>query len=277
MRSMLKLIRFRWLASIVLVVVPSADRVARAAPDPQRETRETLGASLNLPGLQNTLETSWRWDGAALGVGHVLSPSFTRINLWAEWVPTRPIAVRVGIEPTAYFGRSGALVSYDSYDADFSKDSRDAREDEQAGFGGRAYASPSLRLRAGRFVATSTADFEWWRTDATGPLYYEPARDTLLEAGGDRLWTLTTVVLFETEGAQGQKLAVGANHRRLRVFDAPENDAQRLGGVIIWTLGERRFGVRQPTVLANGGVYLEDRFKEGEVFVTVAVRFLLGR
>jgi hypothetical protein len=239
--------------------------------------RDTLGASVNLPGFQNTFEISWRWDKAALGVGHVLSPSFTRINVWAEWVPTPPIAVRAGVEPAAYFGRSGALMSYDLYDADFSKEARDLREDEQAGFGGRAYVSPSLRLKAGHFVATSTAEFEWWRSDTPGPLYYEPSRDTLLKTDGDRLWTLTTIVLFEIEGAEGRKLALGANHRRLRVFDAPENDVQRLGGVLIWTIGERRFGVRQPTVLANAGVYLEDRFKEDGVFVTVGVRFLLGR
>jgi hypothetical protein len=181
------------------------------------------------------------------------SPSFTRVNLWAEWV-VPVLALRAGLEPAAYFGWSSARLNYDAYEADFSKQTRDARRDEQAGFGGRAYLAPSLRVRAGRVVATSTAELEWWAGDADGPYYYEPARDTLLEADGDALWTLTSVVLYEREGRAGRKLALGANHRLLRVVDAPANDVQRLGGLLSWTLGERRFGVRQPTLLANVGV-----------------------
>jgi hypothetical protein len=52
---------------------------------------------------------------------------------------------------------------------------------------------------------------------------------------------------------------------------------QKLGGLVTWTLGEKRLGVRHPTLLLNVGVYLDDRFKDGEAFGTFAVRFVIGR
>lgn len=266
------------LVAIILTGLAGAASTATAeqadAEGPRRELRDSLGASVNLPGLQNTLELSWRWKHAALGVAHVLAPSYTRVNLWAEAVPVRFLALRGGVEPAGYFGIGTALLAFDGYGADFGKEARDERDDKQAGFGGRAYVSAALRLRAGPVLATSTAEHEWWRFGGDGPLYYEPIRDTLLEAKGDRLWTLTSLALVEVRGG---KLAFGANHRLLRVPAAPGNNTQKLGGVASWTLGERRYGVRQPTLLLNVGVYLDDRFKDGEAFGGLAIRFLIGR
>lgn len=269
----------RWLVSIALAGMAGAPAPAAAdeakAAGPRRELRDTLGVSVNLPGLQNWLELSWRWDKAAVGMAHVLAPSYTRLSLWAEVVPVKVFAVRAGIEPVGYFGIGTALLAFDSYDADFSKDAREARDDREAGFGGRAYASASLRLRAGPVLAISTAEHEWWRFSGDGPLYYEPARDALLKASGDRLWTLTSMVLVEHALADGGKLSFGANHRLLRVPAARGNDMQKLGGLVTWTLGEKRVGVRQPTLLLNAGVYLDDRFKDGTAFGALAVRFLI--
>jgi hypothetical protein len=271
----------RWIIAITLAGATGAPAAMAAvetrAAGPRRELRDTLGASVNLPGLQNWLELSWRWDKAAVGMAHVMAPSYTRLSLWAEVVPVKVFAVRAGVEPAGYFGIGTALLAFDDYDADFSKDARDARDDKEAGFGGRAYVSASLRLRAGPVLATSTAEHEWWRYGGDGPLYYEPARDALLEAKGDRLWTLTSVVLVEHGRPDGGKLSFGANHRLLRVPAARGNDVQKLGGLVTWTLGEKRLGVRQPTLGLNAGVYLDDRFKDGQAFGTFAVRFVIGR
>lgn len=269
----------RWVIAVVLAGAPGAP--ARAAdetsPGPRRELRDVLGASVNLPGLQNSLELSWRWDKAAVGLTHVLAPTYTRLGLWAEVVPVPAFAARAGIEPAGYFGIGTALLAFEGYGGDFSKGARDARGGEKAGFGGRAHLSTSLRLRVGPVLASSTAELEWWRYGGEGPFYYEPARDALLEAKGDRLWTLTSTVLLERAWPDGRKLSLGANHRLLRVPAARGNDVQKLGGVFTWTLGERRLGVRQPTLLANVGVYLDDRFKDGEAFGTLAARFVIGR
>jgi hypothetical protein len=270
-----------WMAASLLAVALTSPRRAAADEVPatgfQRELRDTLGASVNLPGLQNTLELSWRSKKIALGVAHVLTPSYTRVNVWGELVPMPFVAVRAGIEPAGYFGLGSALLAFGGYDEDFGKDARDARDDSEAGFGGRAYASASLRLRAGHLLATCSAEHEWWHYSGDGLFYYEPARDTLLEATGDRLWTLTSIVLLERPMSDGRKLSVGANHRLVRVPAARENDVQKLGGMLALILGERRLGVRQPTLLATAGVYLDDRFKDGEVFGTLAVRFVIGR
>jgi len=254
-----------------------------------RELRETLGASINLPGLQNTLDLSWRWRlGTSdsplrsdahftLGATHVLSPSHTRLGLWVELAPLSVLVVRAGIEPAYYFGRSGSLLDFDSYTDDFSKGARDARKTEAAAaLGGRAYVAPGVRLRAGPLLVATTAEFEWWRADSPGTLFYEPSRDTLLKARGDRLVTLSSAILIERGLARGAKIAVGATHRLSHVPRAPENDSQRLGIATSWTLGDRRFRVRQPTVLAAVAYYLDDRYKEGGVTATLGLRFTAG-
>jgi hypothetical protein len=88
---------------------------------------------------------------------------------------------------------------------------------------------------------------------------------------------LTSLALVEHTRPEGGKLSFGANHRLLRVRAARGNDAQKLGGLVVWTLGEKRAGVREPTLLLNVGVYLDDRFKDGGAFGVLAVRFVLGR
>src|SRR6266849_4781932 len=153
------------------------------APRPRRELREQIGASVNNLGLQNSLDLSWRWPLSSssnpllsdahltLGLSHALSPSYTRLGAWAEFSPLSVLDLRVGIEPGVYFGTFNSLMSFNSYSDPFSNDARDKRGGGAFGTAGRLYASPTLKMKAGPVVAAASADFEWWKSDAAGPLH----------------------------------------------------------------------------------------------------------
>ena len=71
-------------------------------------------------------------------------------------------------------------------------------------------------------------------------------------------------------------MLAGLFHERITVHDAPQNRRQRLGPIVVWTLGPRRLGLREPTVVASVFRYLEDPSKEGDVGGFVALSFRLG-
>ena len=121
---------------------------------------------------------------AAAGITHSLTPSYTRLGAWVELSPLSVLDLRAGVEPGAYFGTFGSLQSFASYTDRFDDAARNAQGNSaRPGTGSRLYFSPTLKMRVGPFVAASGADLEWWRSSASGPLYYEPARDTLLNVG----------------------------------------------------------------------------------------------
>jgi hypothetical protein len=254
-------------------------------PSRRSELNETLAASVNNLGLQNVLELSWRrplsasrnplLSGAhtAFGVSHTLTPSYTRVGAWAELSPLSVLDLRVGVEPTAYFGTFHSLMSFDSYGDSFTNDARDQRGGGGFGTAGRVYLSPTLKMKAGPVVAMASADFEWWKSDAQGPLFYEPARDTLLKASGDQLLNTSSVLLYQFElGPRGQ-LAAGLIHQMTYVYAAPANKIQRLGLLAVRQFGAKRFGLSHPRLLATVAYYLDDPSKRHTVSAAVALGF----
>jgi hypothetical protein len=126
-------------------------------------------------------------------------------------------------------------------------------------------------------VATAGAELEWWRSNADEPLFYEPSRDTLLESRGDRVVRTSVVVAHESVGPAGRRLLVGVNHRTSHVPGVPAADVDRPGLLAAWTLGDRRLGLREPTLLVNLFYYRADPYKKDEPGLNVGVRLRLGR
>ena len=276
--------RYPWVVLLVLTAVP-----ARAEP-PRRALIETFGGSVNILGVQQSLEASWTWGlgrsshpllsdaHLALGFTNHVSPAFVRVGGWAAWTPLSVLELRAGVEPVYYFGIVGSLIGFQSQHAIFDEDARRARRPHAvSGMGARYHVSPTVRARVGRVVASGTLDLERWDVDGPNAFFYEPMRDTLLASHGDSLWRTSSVVLLESAGDAGRKLLAGVHHEFMRVRRAPGNDMHRLGPLAVWTLADRRFGVRQPTLIVNLYYYLEDPYKRHEPGATVAVRFSLGR
>ena len=245
---------------------------------PKRVVDESLGISVNKLGLQHALDLRWVWPltssrnalladaHTSAGVSSFITPSYTRLGAWVEIAPLSIFDLRAGAEPGAYFGTFGSLLNFSSYTEPFDDAARDARKDQpRTGSGSRLYVSPTLKMKVGPFLAVSGANLEWWRASTSGPLYYEPARDTLLKVGGDRLLTTATVVLRQHDLGGRGTVSYGVGHYLTYVLDAPSNRSQRIGVVVIRQFGRKRFGLHAPRIAAQVSYYLDDPSRKGQL------------
>ncbi len=264
----------------------------RAAEAPfaanDREVRHTLAGAVNPAGLQDTLEASWsrrisasprvisRDAHVAWGVASRVTPAYVRVGAWAEIAPLSIFELRVGAEPTAYFGTFHSLLGFSSYADRFDDEARKARSSEaRAGAAGRVYAAPTLKARLGRLVFRSRAEVEWWKA-GSGPYFYEPARDTLLKSSGDGLVTTETLLLVEVSSRLGRKLLLGPVHDLTSVFAASRNRKQDVGLMIVCGIGSHTLGLHEPTLVAKAFRYLEDPYKRGQIGAQLAISSTLG-
>ena len=261
-----------------------------ASPGPKRILDESLGFSVNRLGLQHVLDLRWVWPltssrspllagaHATVGVTNVITPAYTRLGAWVEVSPLSILDLRVGAEPGAYFGTFGSLMSFSSYADPFDDTTRTVRKDEaRSGSGSRLYVSPTLKMRVGQFVAASSVDLEWWRSSAGGPLYYEPARDTLLKIEGDRLLGVSSVFLRQHALRGREGLSYGLAHHVTYVFDAPGNRSQLIGLIVVRQFGPKRFGLHAPRIGGQVSYYLSDPSRKGQITASLGLSIGLDR
>ncbi len=283
----------RLAALVVMSLIVPARASAQAPMVPQpgemaREVRGQLGASVNNLGLQNTLEVSWTRPlttsthplladaHVSAGVVSVTTPALGRLGGWIEFAPVSVLTVRAGTEPAAYFGTFNALKSFGAYSEPFDNESKDAKE-RKTGTGMRTYLTPSILGRVGPVVARISAEFEHWRSSAAGPLFYEPTRDTLLRSRGDWLLNSASVVMFQRDDREGGFLSAGLLHNLTRVFDAPDNQVQRLGVLAIREFGTPRLRIPHLRLTATVWRYLDDPSKQGQWGAAAALGFRTGK
>ena len=282
------MVRRRGLFLFVAFLAACAMLGAEDAPQvqvPRRRLTQSLGASVNNLGLQYTLDYSLTWPlsasknpllsdaHVALGVSPAATPSHVRLGAWIEVSPLSVVDLRVGVEPIYYFGTFDCLLGFSGYDAPFDGDTRHARGSEaSAAFGGRIFAAPTLKMRAGHFIAAAHAEFEWWKADVAGPFFYEPARDTLLRASGDRM-VQTTGLLVREQPLRAGTLTYGVIHELTYVYDAPANRSQRLGAVVARQFEGRPFGLSRPRVGLRVSYYLDDPYKKGQLSAALGIVF----
>lgn len=264
--------------------------LAAAAEGPQRRLTHGVGTSVNPVGLQDQLTLGWRWRLStspnpllsdahfAAGVTNHFSPAYDRLEMWAEISPLSVLDLKAGVEPVFYFGTFGHLASFSGYDADFSKAAREAVKDTAVSRTGMRYHfSPTFKMKLGRVAAVTGAQFEWWRIDGPGDFFYEPMRDTLIESDGDSSLLLASQVFYEVARGPGKRrILAGLFHDRLAVSGAPGNDHQRLGPILVWTLGDRRLGMREPTVIGAVFSHVQDPSKDGQIGAFLALSMVLG-
>ena len=212
--------------------------------------------------MKNLVIAAFAVLGASLLVGNALAVE--------DETPTEPGRRR---ELSETLGTFHALMSFDAYGDSFSSDSLGQRGVGGFGTAGRIYLSPTLKMKAGPVVAVASADFEWWKSDAQGPLFYEPARDTLLKASGDQLLNTSSVLLYRYDLGRRGQLTAGLIHQMTYVYAAPANQIQRLGVLVIRQFGARRFGLSHPRLLATVAYYLDDPSKKHTVSAAVALGF----
>lgn len=281
-------------ALVVSALVPGQVQAQTSSPMPSprppavTEMRSQLGASINNAGLQQSFDASWRraLNGstrAVLADAHLsfggslaITPTAVRGGAWAEVAPLSIFTVRVGAEPSQYFGSFNAITSFDQRTDVFDPDARKARANAAAGRTMRFYVTPSVQARVGHVALSSSLNLERWSATVRGPLFYEPTRDTVLAVGGDHLMTLNSVMLFEHATSGGGKISVGPIHTLTRVHSDSLNQMQRIGVLATRQSGGRHFGLLRPSVTALVGYYLDDPNKQGQWTAAAAVAFSVG-
>ncbi len=277
--------------SALFIAAFVATPVASFAESGPLRIEEGLGASVNGLGVQNTLEVSVRrslfadprpllsQNHFSAGVIHSVTPAYTRLAGYVEISPLSIVDLRGGYERSAYFGTFGSIQSFSSYTDRFGDDARDlGKAGAKSSGASRFFLSPSLRMKVGSTVAAASADFEWWHANAAGPMFYEPARDTLLRADHDRAM-VTTAYLMRLRDLGGRgRMGYGVRHSLTYVFDAPGNKSQRIGIVAFREFGDRRFGLRAPRVSGHVSYYLDDPNRRGQICAGLSLGFdLLAR
>ncbi len=270
-------------AFALFVTGPALAEDAIAAA-PRHVVEQSLGASYNALGLQHVLGLRWSHPltrshapvladaHAAVGVSHALTPSHMRFTPWVELAPLSVLGLRAGVEPVAYFGSFGSLRSYEAYTSDFTNQNRDGRPvTATPGTAVRAFLAPTFRIRVGQIALTSTATMEWWRSDAHGPFFYEPWRDTLLRASGDRLLHVSTLLVRQVPLRRGGQLTYGVGHELTEVFAADTNRSQRIGLVLARRLASKTPGRDGPTLAVRVSYYLDHPHRKGQLAAVAGV------
>jgi hypothetical protein len=201
----------------------------------------------------------------------------TRAGGWVEYAPLSVFAVRAGLEPIGYFGSFSSLMPFPSYDAPFDKDVLSGKAGSTAGVGLKGHVTPTIQFRAGPIAARASADFEHWQSSADGPYFYEATRDQLLASGGDQLINTTTVAMYERRAGEGGSRAAGLFHGLTRVFDAGQNQSQRLGIIAVRQFASTHMKLPRPRFTVLLYRYLDDPSKEGGWGGAVAIGFKTGR
>ncbi len=252
----------------------------------RREVAAIVGSSANPEGLMARVEVRWRRPLSrstsralsdahlSFGVSPELTPSYTRLGVWAEFAPVSFLGVRAGVEPALYFGTFSSLISFSDIRAPFDRATLKARRDEAtSGTALRAYARPVLRMKVGRVGTEMTAQVERWRSSAAGPFFYEPSRNTLVAAGGGTISCLSAAVLYDASA----RLGVGAVYDLTHVYAAAANRIQRAGALVTYAPRIRFPGLGRPTVSAVAGVYRQDPYRRNQVFAGLGLDFLLRK
>jgi hypothetical protein len=267
----------------VLAILAAASLVAgqeQASLRARSVSEESLGASINRLGLQHVLGVRWTRPlyssrnplladaHVAGGFAHTLTPSYMRAGAWVEAAPLSILGLGAGLEPGAYFGTFGSLAAYPRYD---SRVGSAAGAPCGPGSGGRLYLSPAVKLRLGQLALASSAALEWWWSSSPGPFYYEPSRDTLLRSSGDRLLTVSAVLVRQVAQRAGGSLTYGVSYDLSEVPAAPANRSQRLGIVVARRLTSQHRGLQSPTVGLRVGYYLDDPERKGQLTIAAGV------
>jgi hypothetical protein len=288
-----------WMVGCLAVLLwPAAGRaqipsVGSAEPVPNSpvttELRTQFSTSYNNPGLQQSIEWSKRrltrpGTGPMTAEAHisfgsqaVVSPSFARLGVWAQYAPLSILTLRAGAEPTQFFGTFDSLMSFARQDAAFDNDTRRERGGAAPGRALRVYATPTVRVRARRVVAMVSGDFERWYSSAPGPWFYEPMRDTLLESNGSDVAASRAVVMYEHVTAAGTRLGLGGLHTLQEVDSRALNKVQRAGAIgTLQSDGSWRF-LNRPAMTLIVARYLDDPSKDGGIFVAFTLATTLRR
>jgi hypothetical protein len=282
----------RRLTLLAILLAPAGTADAQTQPGSRSWTRRldnTFFFVLNPLGIMDSFDVTWtkpinrsddllhRDAHLATGLMNRFAPAFARVAPWFEYSPLSVMDLRIGAEPIYYFGTFKAFLPFDSPAANFDDDVIQARQGEAAaGFAGRVFFSPTLKVKAGPVVARVRAEVSYWKAGKAGePFFYEPILDTLVKADGSTTLTLEALALREFDLGSGKKFLIGPVYDLTTVKEAAENRKQDIGLIAAWSKSGAFHALKAPSFAAKVVYFLEDpvRRHEPAAFLTIGFGF----
>lgn len=265
--------------------LPASEQQAQLAPSPPRRWRlqADLGGRYNPLGVKFRIGAIYRREYGEPprlnlprpylqgGFAASISPASAMASLHAEWMHLPFLVLRAQGDLYRYLGAYGALLEFPDKKASFGDAAMDAASGhELSRFGGRVLLQPTLRAKLGRIIVQNQTELAWYAFGSGGPYFYEHEYDTLLK-DGDGLVANRTVVLAQLwASGPDAKLLVGPAYEVQRTF-VGGLQRQRLGGALLFCPTAKLGYLARPRLVFQMGVNLQDRNRDGQLFLAGAI------
>jgi hypothetical protein len=200
-----------------------------------------------------------------LGATGMFSPAFLQPAAYVDVVPLPFLVLRAEYALQAFLGANRALLRFDDAKQPFGDAALDNRRVE-TGLAHRLRGSATLRAKVGRIVALNEATLYYYHFNASGPYFYESEFDTLLEPS-DVLWADRLQLGVDVSAQDGPRMTLVGPFYELTQAGAADLRRQRLGAYAFWEDDISWLGFASVRLYGLAGVNLEDRNREGGIFV----------
>jgi hypothetical protein len=201
------------------------------------------------------------------GIAMSLTPANTATSVHLEWMQLPFLVLRVQGDLIRYFGLHGLLLEFPDEHAPFGDEAIEALSGrELSRFAGRLLLQPTLQAKIGRFILRSRTDLVWYRFGSGGPYFREAEHDTLLKDGDGLVVNNTMVMARLWSRSADAMLLAGPFYEFQRTFTAGLQ-RQRLGGAVLFCPAERLGPLARPRLVLQAGFNLQDRNRDGQLFV----------
>ena len=263
--------------------------VAGETPAEDKSVKTVLHADLagqvNPEGLMLSAGAYRRWNGkmdAAFdmpssyfqtGFGLSVSPAYAKAAMHAEWQPALFATFRLEYDVYRFFGQYGALLSMPSADSKFGKGDVQALEGrEEKAWGQRTLFQPTLSAKAGPVIIRNQTDLAYYRFSGIGPYFLDWEYDTLLKDNDFVAANRTQFLVKAWQGTGAASLFAGPYYEITHAVRADIN-RQRVGGLLYWVPADKLGESDRPRVYSQFGMNVQDRNRNGELYLILGVGF----
>jgi hypothetical protein len=212
----------------------------------------------------------FRNNHLGLGLTDSLSPATNYVGAFIEIEPVAVFNLRLQYEYVQYFGVLVATLIFPDKDSNYSDSIQEDKEAESA-TGHHFSIWPTFQIQYDRFVALNMLGFEWWVMNKDD-YFYEPSNDTLMKTN-EYFFINTVIAGFEVwKRDENRRVILGTRYTHFRV-DSTDRIRKQLDGVMIWMMGEKRRGMEKPLLVMAVGGFLEDRYREKDIFIGLVFNF----
>lgn len=203
------------------------------------------------------------------GIGDAVSPA---TNASYGFIEVEPIAVfnlKVQYEYLQYFGAFSAMFLFPDGNADYSDERlKDMQDNDKAVWGTGTHLSvkPTFQAMYKRIVLMDTLSFDWYDLNKDHDLFFYMPDEDLLSQTKDYIFSNSAIGgVIVWKKSDEKMMILGSRHVYYRI-ESTGRERQELDGVLVWMMGEKVWIMEKPMLMAAVGGYLDDRYREQDIF-----------